>query len=180
MMNWELGSDQKHFMGELLIPNGTWDGKDACLDTLENGLYNASMYKRGIAYAKGEIIGIPKYTEKGYVPVNNVWYIATRDFTSLQPPEKGGPDVDDLAAASMEIHGRKTMEKYCDFVDYDYDYPVGKPKDLTFGKPYKIASFNFKLKDTPEGLEFYNSISGMEYVNPDVFLNEKMLIWVRY
>ena len=170
MMNWELGSDQKHFMGELLIPNGTWDGKDACLDTLENGLYNASMYKRGVAYAKGEIIGIPKYTGKGYVPVNNVWYIATRDFTSLQPPEKGGPDVDDLAAVSMEIHGRKTMEKYCDFVDYDYDYPVGKPKDLTFGKPYKIASFNFKLKDTPEGLEFYNSISGMEYVNPDVFL----------
>lgn len=170
MMNWELGSDQRHFMGELLIPNGTWDSKDACLDTLENGLYNASMYKRGASYAKGEIIGIPSYVEgKGYVPVDNTWYIATRDFVALQAPDKGGPSSDQ-AAVDIEVNNRKTMAKYADFIDYDYDYPLGAPKELTFGKPYKIASFNFKLKDTPEGLEFYNSISGMEYVNPDVFL----------
>ena len=170
IMNWMLGSDQRHFMGDLLIPNGTWDGKDACLDTLENGLYNASMYKRGASYAKGEIIGIPTLGENGYVPIDNTWYIATQDFISLKSPKDGGPNVDDVGAVNMEVNVRKTMKKYADFIDYDYDYPLGAPKELVFGKAYKIASFNFKLKDTPEGLDFYNSISGMTYVNPDVFL----------
>lgn len=170
IMNWMLGSNQRHFMGDLLIPNGTWNGKDACLDTLENGLYNASMYKRGASYAKGEIIGIPTRGENGYVPIDNTWYIATQDFIALKSPKDGGPNVDDVDAVDMEVNVRKTMRKYADFIDYDYDYPLGAPKELVFGKAYKIASFNFKLKDTPEGLDFYNSISGMTYVNPDVFL----------
>lgn len=155
LMNWELSSNQRHFMGELLIPNGTWDGKDACLDELENGLYQASKYKSGGIYAKGEIIGVAKMGEKGWVPDGDIWYIANDDFTATTLEE-------DLTA--------KNVSKYCNFENYDYDYPLGAPKELVFGKPYKIASFNFKLKDTPEGLTFYESIKGMTYVNPEVFL----------
>lgn len=155
LMNWELKSDQRHFMGELLIPNGVWDGKDVCLDTLNNGIYQASKYQTGGIYAKGEVIGIPEMSEHGLIPVDGKWYIAEKDFIST--------DLEyDL------LH--KNIKEYCDFIDYDSEYPLGAPKEYVFGKPYKIASFNFKIKNTADGLKFYESIKGMEYVNPDIFL----------
>ena len=152
LMNWEMSSDQRHFMGELLLPS---KNQNMCLDELEDGLYQASKYKTGCIYAEGEIIGVAKMGEDGWIPDGNVWYIAKRDFTATTL----GNDI-----------SSHNIEEYCDFVNYDYDYPLGAPKPLKFGKPYKIASFNFKLKDTPEGLKFYESIKGMTYVNPDVFL----------
>lgn len=155
LMNWELKSDQRHFMGELLIPNGVWDGKDACLDTLNNGIYQASKYQTGGIYAKGEVIGIPEMSENGLVPADGKWYIAENDFIST----------------NLEYDlSHKNIKEYCDFIDYDSEYPLGAPKEYVFGKPYKIASFNFKIKNTADGLKFYESIKGMEYVNPDIFL----------
>ena len=155
LMNWELGSDQRHFMGELLIPNGTYNGRAACLDLLNNGLYLASKYKPGGIYATGEVVGVAIKGPEGWVPADNMWYIATEDFIAT--------DFDtDLANGKLA--------GFEPFINYDYDYPLGAPKELELGKPYKIASFNFKLKNTPEGLAFYESIAGMEYVNPDVFL----------
>ena len=155
LMNWELKSDQQHFMGELLIPNGVWEGKEACLDTLNNGIYQASKYKIGGIYANGEVIGIPEMGEQGWIPADGKWYVAENDFIST--------DFEyDLS------HGN--IKEYCDFINYDFDYPLGSPKEYVFGKPYKIASFNFKLKNTAEGLSFYESIKGMDYVNPDIFL----------
>lgn len=155
LMNWELKSDQRHFMGELLIPNGTYNGKDACLDMLCNGLYTAAKYIPNQGYAENEIVGLATMGDEGWIPEDGKWYIATEDFTST-----------DFAT---DIANGKLVE-YAKFENYDFDYPLGAPKDLVFGKPFKIASFNFKLKNTQEGLDFYNSISDMEYVNPDVFL----------
>lgn len=155
IMNWMLGSDQRHFMGELLIPNGTWNDKDACLDLLENGLKTAAKYKPNSLYAKGEVIAVAVMGDNGWIPEDGKWYIATKDFisTDFESDKSDG-----------------NIEFYADFKDYNYDYALGAPNELVLGKPYKIASFNFKLKSTPEGLAFYNSISSMDYVNPDVFL----------
>lgn len=44
----------------------------------------------------------------------------------------------------------------------------GSPKDLVLGLPYKIASFNFRIRE--ENKEFYQSINKMDYIEPDVFL----------
>jgi hypothetical protein len=44
----------------------------------------------------------------------------------------------------------------------------GSPKELILGLPYKISSFNFKIRE--EKREFYNSIKLMSYINPDEFL----------
>ena len=155
MMNWILGSDQKHFMGELLIPNGTYNGKDACLDMLCDGLYTAAKYKQNEGYAKGEVLGIAIKGPDGWVPKDDTWYIATEDFASTN--------------FNDDLRNGKIVE-YADFKNYDFDYPLGAPKDLVFGEPFKIAGFNFDIKSTPEGLTFYESISSMEYVNPQVFL----------
>ena len=159
LMNWELSSDNRHFMGDLLIPNGTWNGKDACLDLLCDGLYTAAQYKPGFGYAAGEILALPKTindsNENVIVPADGKWYIATQDFIAT--------DFD-----TDKSQGK--FQEYKTFKNFKYDYPINAPKELVFGKPFKIASFNFKLKSTPEGLTFYNSISSMEYVEPDVFL----------
>jgi hypothetical protein len=180
LMNWELSSDQRHFMGDLLLPNGTYNGKDACLDMLCNGLYYAAKYIPGYSYALGQVLAVPKkiiISQTNYnngkieelsgepdpnekyievlVPADGKWYIATDDFVAT--------DFDtDLANGKIR--------EYCEFKNFDYDYPLNSPKELVPGHPFKIASFNFKLKSTPEGLAFYDSISAMEYVDPDVFL----------
>lgn len=155
LMNWESGTDQKHFMGELLIPNGTWNGKDACLDMLDDGLYTAAKYISGDSYAAGQVIGIPMNSPEGLIPLDGKWYIATEDFIASD-------FASDLSSNKIKVYG--------EFKNFDFDYPLNAPKDLVKGNPFKIASFNFKLKNSPEGLAFYDSISSMDYVNPEVFL----------
>lgn len=44
----------------------------------------------------------------------------------------------------------------------------GTPKSLITGGPFKIASFNFDVKNTDS--EFYQSLSDMTYLEPDVFI----------
>lgn len=44
----------------------------------------------------------------------------------------------------------------------------GSPKDLKLGLPYKLASFNFNIRE--EYPLFYNSIKEMDYIEPDIFL----------
>ena len=156
MMNWKMGDGNRYFSGDLLLPNGYINGKETCLDLLNVGEYYASRYKQNGIYAKGEIIGIAVKTPTGIVPANNKWYIAKRDFTA------SGNISDDIQS--------DYLEEYATFKNYDFDYPLGAPKDPILGQPFKIASFNFKLKNTQSGLDFYNSIKGIDYVNPDIFL----------
>ena len=86
LMNWHLNDKNGRSMkGEMYLPNGTYNGKEACLDLLFNGLN------------------------------------------------------DD-----------------------------GSPKELTLGLPYKISSFDFKIRE--EKRDFYLSINNMDYIEPDVFL----------
>ena len=47
-------------------------------------------------------------------------------------------------------------------------YGDGTPKPLKPGMPYRLSSFNFDIKK--EYPEFYQSISSLEYIEPDVFL----------
>lgn len=172
LMNWQL-VDYKgdYFSGDMYIPNGESQGKLTCLDLLFNGIQNAARYQRGMFYKKGQIIGLPiYYSEESYdengnkIQVkkvrlyNNTWYIANKDFTSISNVPS------DAAALSVELNGRHTIDVYGDESVLD----PGAPNDPLLGGPYKIASFNFKIKD--EDPNFYNSIQGMDYLNPDILL----------
>lgn len=44
----------------------------------------------------------------------------------------------------------------------------GSPKELVLGSPFKVSSFNFRLRE--EKPAFYNSIKEMDYIEPDIFL----------
>lgn len=44
----------------------------------------------------------------------------------------------------------------------------GSPKDLTLGMPYKLSSFDFHVRENKK--EFYESLSNMEYIEPDIFI----------
>jgi hypothetical protein len=44
----------------------------------------------------------------------------------------------------------------------------GSPKDLIFGLPYKIASFNFDVKNDNE--DWYKTLPYQDYLEPDVFI----------
>ena len=44
------------------------------------------------------------------------------------------------------------------------------PKPLVLGRPYKLASFNFDLLNTTEGVEFFEKMKSMEYVNNQEFI----------
>lgn len=44
----------------------------------------------------------------------------------------------------------------------------GSPKELIKGLPYKLSSFNFKIRE--EHRDFYNNIKNLDYIEPDEFL----------
>ena len=44
----------------------------------------------------------------------------------------------------------------------------GSPKDLQPGMPYKLASFDFHLRENKK--EFYESLKEKEYIEPDIFI----------
>ena len=176
MMNWQtVDFKGDPFHGELYIPNTQSLGRDDCVDMLYNGTQNAARYERSTGYAQGQIIGLQeyyetqRYDEKGNLVTernvrlwNGTWYIAKHDFTSFNPSSQGGPSSDP-AAMQAEL-ARGTIEVYGD----ESVLTPGKANDLMLGGPYKIASFNFNIKD--EDPEFYKSISNMTYLSPDVFV----------
>jgi hypothetical protein len=70
MMNWQMSTAAgRQFSGDLLIPNGTYNGKDACLDLLGDGLQNPARFEFSTGYAKGEIIGVPIQAAGGIIPI---------------------------------------------------------------------------------------------------------------
>ena len=170
MMNWQMGDPYgRHFTGDLLIPNDTINGRDVCLDLLSTGLQNASQFQFATAYAKGEVIGLPVEAMGGIVPAvvdGYKWWVATKDFISPNSPNHGGPSTLEDAFNAM-IMARNIVPADAETQAH---LDPGAPNPLEWGKPYKIAGFNFGLKSTEEGLAFYNSISSMDYVNPNVFL----------
>lgn len=44
----------------------------------------------------------------------------------------------------------------------------GSPKDLVLGLPYKLTSFDFRIRENKP--DFYNSIKDLDYIEPDIFL----------
>lgn len=174
LMNWQLVDFKGDcFNGNMYIPNSNENGRIACVDLLFNGLQNAARYQRGMSYKKGQIIGlpiytkVPKYIDSGredteYVLkvslANEKWYIATRDFTAVSSVS------DDQAALNIDINATYALEVYGDEDILD----PGAPEKLLLGGPYKIASFNFKIRE--ENPTFYESIQDMEYLEPERFL----------
>jgi hypothetical protein len=155
----------RQFAGDLLIPNGTYNGKDACLDLLGDGLQNPARFEFSTGYAKGEIIGVPIQAAGGIIPEvieGHKWYVAARDFTS---PSAGNMTIEQAFEAMIASHALTPADD-----DIQKHLDPGSPLPFVYGMPFKIAGFNFKLKNTEEGLAFYESISGMDYVNPEVFL----------
>ena len=166
MMNWQMSTPTgRQFSGDLLIPNGTYNGKDACLDLLGNGLQNPARFEFSTGYAKNEIIGVPIQAAGGVIPEvieGYKWYVATRDFTS---PAAGNMTIEQAFEAMIASHALTPADD-----ETQKHLDPGSPLPFVYGMPFKIAGFNFKLKNTEEGLAFYESISGMEYVNPEVLL----------
>lgn len=176
MMNWQsVDFKGDPFHGDLYIPNTQSLGREDCVDMLYNGLQNAARYERSMGYAKDQVIGlqeyydVEEYDDKGN-PImvrkvrlwNDKWYIAKRDFTSFNPPSEGGPSTD--PDAMMAEIARGNIEEYCEGSTID----PGKPNDLLVGGPYKLASFNFNIKN--EDPDFYASMKKMTYLSPDVFV----------
>ena len=176
MMNWQsVDFKGDPFHGDLYIPNTQSLGREDCVDMLYNGLQNAARYERSMGYAKDQVIGlqeyydVEEYDDKGN-PItvrkvrlwNDKWYIAKRDFTSFNPPSEGGPSTN--PDAMMAEIARGNIEEYCAGSAID----PGKPNDLLAGGPYKIASFNFNIKN--EDPDFYASMEKMTYLSPDVFV----------
>lgn len=176
MMNWQsVDFKGDPFHGDLYIPNTQSLGREDCVDMLYNGLQNAARYERSMGYAKDQVIGlqeyydVEEYDDKGN-PItvrkvrlwNDKWYIAKHDFTSFNPPSEGGPSTN--PDAMMAEIARGNIEEYCEGSAID----PGKPNDLLAGGPYKIASFNFNIKN--EDPDFYASMEKMTYLSPDVFV----------
>ena len=130
------------FRGNLYIPNGIYNGKAACLDELFNGLHLAQVYEPLTFYSKGDVVGIT---------LDQV-YTVVDDYISSQ----SGIETD-------IANGKLTP--------YDGTWDEGAPKELQLGLPYKVASFNFNIRETDP--DYYSSISNDEYLEPNKLL--KML-----
>jgi hypothetical protein len=129
--------------GNLYIPNGIYDGKAACIDMLFNGLHMAKVYQQLTFYSKGDVIG--ESLDELYVVVDD--YMSSDQGISY--------DVE---------HG--DLIPYSEV--YDKPWDEGSPKELIPGSPFKIASFNFDIRN--ESPTYYNSLRYQEYLEPDIFI----------
>lgn len=140
LMNYQLQDKNGHHAnGNMYIPNGIYDGKSACVDMLFNGLNIAQVYQPLTFYDEGVVVGESL----------DQLYVATQDFISS----------DDGIEHDIE-NGYLT--------EYVGTWDEGSPKELIPGSPFKVASFNFNIKnDNPT---FYNSLRSMDYLEPDKFI----------
>ena len=125
--------------GLMYIPNGIYEGKAACLDMLFNGLNLAKVYQPLTYYDKGDVVGESLTT----------LYTVTDDYVSSDQGIQH--DID---------HG--------DLIPYEGTWDEGSPKELILGSPFKIASFNFSIRE--DNPNYYKSLKNKEYLNPEVFL----------
>ena len=145
LMNNQLKDYRNHVAnGNLYIPNGIYEGKSACIDMLFNGLHMAQVYQPLTFYNKGDVVGESL----------NELYVVQDDYMSS-----------DQGIAHDVEHG--------DLVSYDSLYPdnpwdEGSPRELLPGSPFKVASFNFNIRN--ENPLYYNSLHYQEYLEPDKFI----------
>ena len=125
--------------GNLYIPNGVYQGKAACIDMLFNGLHMAKVYQPLTFYDKDDVVG---------ETLDNL-YVVTDDYTSS----------DQGIQYDIE-HGYLT--------EYTGTWDEGSPNELLPGSPFKIASFNFNIRN--EDPLYYNSLRYQEYLEPDKFM----------
>ena len=145
LMNWHLiDANERHLNGDIYLPNGYYDGKYTCLDLLFNGLYSACRYKQNQIYTKSQLVGIKP----------DELYEVTETFTSDNT--KG--TVSESLQYDVSLNHLKRVNGIDD----------GKPKQLKLGAPFKISSFNFRIRG--EQPELYYSIKSMEYLEPDKLL----------
>lgn len=145
LMNWQMVDNKgSHANGNMYNPNGTYKGKEACLDLLFNGLYCGLRYERNIRYYKDQLIGL---TADNLYKVTKT-FISNND-TSLSYEEAFQYEIDNDNIIPTDIED-------------------GSPKELKLGLPFKIASFNFRIRE--EDPNFYNSIKEKDYIEPAVFL----------
>ena len=145
LMNWHMVDYKNNTMrGDMYLPNGTYDGKNACLDMMFNGLNQGIKYQKGVQYFKDQLIGL----------VPSKLYRVTKDFVS-----NNDPDLTLYQAFNGDIVSNRL--ELTDVVD-------GSPKDLKLGLPFKLSSFNFNIRE--EKPEFYESINTMSYIEPELFM----------
>lgn len=126
--------------GNIYLTNGRYNGTDKCVDMLFNGLYQGIPYIKGFSYKKGQYVG--ERTNDGGV----ILYEVINDF------------VGDISIEEEISRGNIRLS----------DKEEASPKDLVPGLPFKVASFDFKLRENKP--EFYKSIAEKKYIEPDVLL----------
>ena len=126
--------------GNIYLTNGIYNGTAECVDMLFNGLYQGIPYIKGFSYHKGQYIG--ERTVDGEV----ILYEVINNF------------VGDISIEEELLNGNIKLS----------DKEEASPKELVKGLPFKVASFDFKLRENKP--EFYKSIPDKKYIEPDVLL----------
>lgn len=68
----------------------------------------------------------------------------------------------DFVASTLEEDINRGRLEFC------MGFDALSPKELILGKPFKVASFDFKLHETKP--EFYSALTTMDYLEPDKFI----------
>ena len=122
--------------GNLYYPNGTYNGKAACIDMLFDGLNLAQRYEPSADYKEGDVIGYRL----------DELYEATEDFVSYNLE-------DDIRNGHL--------------IPYEGTWHEGSPKELVPGRPFKVASFNFNIRN--EDPQYFMSLEYDDYLGGKSF-----------
>ena len=125
--------------GNMYIPNGIYDGRSACIDMLFNGLHMAKVYQPLTFYNENDVVG----------ETLDTLYTVTEDYIS----------------SSQGIQYDVTNGK---LTPYTQTWDEGSPKELLPGSPFRIASFNFNIRN--ENPTYYESLKYQEYLQPSKFI----------
>ena len=140
LMNNQLKDFRGHVAnGNMYIPNGEYDGRSACVDMLFNGLHMAKVYQPLTFYNKNDVVGESL----------NELYVVTNDYISSD-------------------NGIQYDVEHGDLTPYTEQWDEGSPKELLPGSPFKVASFNFNIRN--ENPTYYESLKYQEYLNPSKFI----------
>ena len=140
MMNYHLKDFRgMHANGNMYIPNAEYNGRSACVDMLFNGLNLAKRYTPLTYYDEGDVVGESLFQ----------LYTVNEDYVSSDQ------------GIQYDINRGKLSP-------YESKWDEGSPKELIPGSPFKIASFNFGIRDN--NFAFYESLKSKEYLEPNTFI----------
>lgn len=142
IMNWQLG-----FKGNMYVDNNPFDGESGVLDLIYNGIYQSQIYSYNTKYRKNTFVGIAG---------NETLYLVLNDFTTLG--KLSGKTLEELLEEDIRIGNLQKIDEYDNL----------SPKSPVYGNKFKIASFDFNLKNTKP--DYYQSIKNQSYLEPSKFL----------